>query len=80
MHGFGEYLWKNGDKYEGYYENDLRHGKGIYRFNNGSVLKGTWVNGKKEGLFTLNVVNDDEKMKMKKGIYYVKYSNDYQIK
>ena len=80
MHGFGEYLWKNGDKYEGYYENDLRHGKGIYQFHNGSVLKGTWVKGKKEGLFTLNVINDDEKMNMKKGIYYVKYSNDYQIK
>lgn len=80
MHGYGEFLWKNGDKYIGYYENDLRHGKGEYYFQNGAVLKGNWVNGKKEGQFSLKVLEEDSYMNMKKGNYILKYSKDVQVK
>ena len=80
MHGYGELLWKNGDKYIGYYENDLRHGKGEYYFQNGAVLKGNWVNGKKEGQFSLKVLEEDSYMNMKKGNYILKYRKDVQVK
>jgi len=54
MNGKGKYKWKNGDMYIGEYENDLRHGKGEYVFaKNDSILKGQWVEGKKEGKFIL---------------------------
>ena len=68
MNGKGKYVWKNGDMYIGEYENDLRHGKGEYLFKkNDSVLKGQWIEGKKEGKFTLV-----EKQKS----YVINFKND----
>jgi len=30
MDGYGEFIWKDGKKYVGYYKNDKKHGFGIY--------------------------------------------------
>jgi hypothetical protein len=30
MHGYGVYTWKDGRRYEGYYEMDKKHGYGVY--------------------------------------------------
>ena len=35
--------------YEGYWENDLMHGKGTYKYTSGAVYSGTWVASKQEG-------------------------------
>ena len=41
MDGYGEYHYKNGDKFVGYYKKDLKHGKGKY-----IILK--WSNFKRK--------------------------------
>jgi len=40
MHGYGEYTWHNGRKYEGIYENDKKFGHGIYTWADGRVYDG----------------------------------------
>ena len=30
MNGYGEFSWKNGKKYLGYYKNDLKEGFGVF--------------------------------------------------
>lgn len=38
--GFGEYYYRNGDKYEGEFLDDKRDGKGRMRYFNGNVYDG----------------------------------------
>ena len=41
MHGTGTYYYANGDKYEGEWKDDKRHGKGtvMYRGEDGSIAE-----------------------------------------
>jgi hypothetical protein len=60
--GFGSHIWldSNGDnkllrnRYIGYWEKGLRHGKGTFYYSNGSKYEGDWVENFKhgKGLFT----------------------------
>jgi hypothetical protein len=43
--GKGTYIWKNGSKYTGNFENDYRHGYGEMYWQDGRVYKGKWLNG-----------------------------------
>ena len=45
--GHGEYIWKNGDKYTGFFRNGNEHGSGIFEFSNGHKYIGDFVNGSK---------------------------------
>jgi hypothetical protein len=56
MQGKGIFTWKNGQVFEGSYQNDQKHGPGRLRLEDGSVIEATWVDGKPHG----------------KGIYYTK--------
>ena len=38
-----------GAKYEGDYQNDLKHGQGVYTYPNGDVYEGEWKNGLRHG-------------------------------
>ena len=49
MHGHGVYKWKNGEKYEGEYQEGVRQGVGKYWFAGGAVYEGGWVGGVQEG-------------------------------
>ena len=40
---------KDGAKYEGEYQNDLKHGRGKYTYPNGDVYDGEWSEGKRHG-------------------------------
>lgn len=40
---FGQYLWKNGDTYVGYYNNGKRNNIGVY-YMNSSIYTGKWNN------------------------------------
>ena len=43
FHGKGVLTYKNGgNKYEGHWKNDLRHGKGVHTFSNGQKVEGNW--------------------------------------
>lgn len=42
--GNGVYYYTNGNKYEGGWKNDLKHGHGVYyNFVNGEKYEGQWV-------------------------------------
>ncbi len=51
-HGYGINLWANGDRYEGYWQDDLQHGQGTYTWSDGSGYQGEWFEGKKHGRAT----------------------------
>ncbi len=52
-HGQGFLTWKqgakNGDTYEGEWENGLKKGKGVWISKNGETYTGDWANDKREG-------------------------------
>ena len=54
MNGQGTYIYQDGDKYEGEWRDDKRHGKGTvtYRGTDGSIVEqyqGEWAEGKMHG-------------------------------
>lgn len=48
--GRGKAAYKNGDVYEGLYDNGRRHGKGTYTYYGGDEFQGIFVENKKSGL------------------------------
>lgn len=51
MHGYGEFTWKDGKKYAGYYTQDKKEGFGIYYWANPNrVYIGFWKGGKQDGV------------------------------
>jgi len=61
--GFGIQIYKNGDKYEGMWEQNKRHGQGTYWKHIGGKLKreytGDWVEDERHGRGTLFSTNGD---------------------
>jgi hypothetical protein len=45
MNGSGKCTYPNGDRYEGSFQNNQRHGRGVYVFANGTRSQGRWSNG-----------------------------------
>lgn len=50
-HGYGQYNWATGDKYEGNWEEGNFSGEGEYIYLNGNTDKGTWLNHERDGHF-----------------------------
>ena len=48
--GQGEYIWKNGQRYVGEFNNDRIEGSGTIYYTDGSVYTGQWKDEKKSGL------------------------------
>ena len=48
--GYRVYVWDSGERYEGLWKNDKRHGQGTNYFANGDIFSGTYRYGKKHGL------------------------------
>ena len=48
-HGFGTYIYANGNKYSGEYKNDRPNGKGTITFSSGEKYIGEVKNGKRHG-------------------------------
>lgn len=56
VHGSGVYVWADGRRYEGNWNEGLLHGQGEFTSANGKrVYKGTFVNGEMTGMATLRV-------------------------
>ena len=49
MNGMGMFVWKDGNKYIGYYKNNIKEGKGKFIWNNGKSFEGYFRNGKPHG-------------------------------
>ena len=47
--GYGASLLRNGSKYEGYFLDDLFHGKGKFTYDNGKEYTGDFYQGKAHG-------------------------------
>lgn len=47
--GVGAYIWENGDRYEGEWNEGKRHGRGICRWADGRTYDGEWKEGKVHG-------------------------------
>ena len=47
--GRGEYIWLNGDKYQGDFCNGVKDGNGILYFSNGDKRVGVWKEDKLHG-------------------------------
>lgn len=45
--GYGIYIWEDGRKYEGMWENGKQHGLGTYKEPNGIMKTGYWDDGKR---------------------------------
>lgn len=43
-------VWQNGEKYEGYYKQDKRHGEGTYIWPSGATFQGNFISDKKVGV------------------------------
>ena len=56
-HGYGTFVWNNGDKYVGYFKNRLFNGQGTYYYANGNKYVGSWVDDKKSGKGTMYFAN-----------------------
>ena len=42
-------IWKDGNRYEGEYINDLKHGFGVYTWADGSRYEGEWKDDNMHG-------------------------------
>ena len=51
----GCYKWENGDKYEGCWLCNMKHGNGVFYGSNGDVFEGSFDNdAKKSGIYKYN--------------------------
>ena len=50
MSGYGIYIYADGVRYHGQYENDKKEGFGIYYWTDGRRYEGYWHKGKQHGL------------------------------
>jgi len=57
QNGYGVYLYKNGQKYEGMFSHGKRNGKGTFFYKNGNVYDGNFVNEKRQGFGTYKWAN-----------------------
>ena len=53
-------IYKNGDKYNGYWKNNKKEGKGIMKYNNGDKYEGYWKNDKKDGYGIMKYKNGNK--------------------
>lgn len=56
---YGVYVWENGDRYAGEFENHQLNGYGVYTFKEGSVYSGMFTNGQREGFGRLEWKSGD---------------------
>ena len=69
-HGYGTFVWKNGDKYVGEWRNDEMNGRGRYTWNDGGYYEGDFKDNKFNGWGTVEEIGcqytgewrDDKKM------------------
>ena len=70
-HGYGIMVWSHdkSDKvrYEGYYQNDVRHGHGVMEYRDGSRYVGEWANNQRNGE---GVMEDREGKVLYKGMWF----------
>ena len=53
MNGYGEFYWKDGKKYFGFYDNDKKNGFGIFYWPKEKFYIGFWKDGKQMELLNL---------------------------
>ena len=70
-HGHGELIYRNGDKYVGYFKEGMKNGKGRIIYSEHPLYEeydGDWIEDKREGHGTLKLKNG--------GVYQGDFLND----
>ncbi|GFH30673.1 MORN repeat-containing protein 3, partial [Haematococcus lacustris] len=62
--------WVSGERYQGEWSDNKRHGKGTVVYKNGDKYEGDWANGLRHGLGTLWI--------FKGGKYIVRYNGEWR--
>jgi len=60
FHGYGRYMWKCGDNYEGYWDNGKMQGYGRRIYPNGDCYTGNWARGTRNGFGKLKYQKNGE--------------------
>ena len=68
MHGHGIYLYADGIRYDGDYQNDKKEGYGSYLWTDGRRYDGWWHKGKQHGLGTYIVAEKNSKKKQRQKV------------
>lgn len=58
--GFGEWLYRSGDSYTGFWKDGIRYGRGTYRFEDGGVFIGNYANDRRHGTGKYVTADGDE--------------------
>ncbi len=56
---YGQYIFSNGDMYEGNWRRGKQDGQGMVRYSNGNLFEGTWNFGLREGVFIFTFPNGE---------------------
>jgi hypothetical protein len=60
MHGKGNYVFPNGNRYEGEWANDMKAGYGVLYYMNGERYEGYWRDDRAHGKGTLIYAHGDK--------------------
>lgn len=63
VNGHGVMVWPNGERYEGWFVNNMRDGYGIMRYENGDTYIGDWSENLRYGHGVYNYFNHSSKTK-----------------
>ena len=74
--GDGIMIFKNGDKYDGYWLEGVFHGKGKYTYTNGDTFTGSYKYGRKSGKGT-HIRLADSRTDLGAGDWVYMYEGDY---
>jgi hypothetical protein len=53
MHGQGVFIWPDGRKYEGEYQNNKKNGRGVFSWKEGKAITCMWKDGIRSGEGTI---------------------------
>ena len=71
LDGWGIKTFVNGDKYSGYFKNDLSNGYGIYeKYDKTEVHSCNWVDGRQSGFCVIEIVQPNKHKIIKTGNFY----------
>ena len=60
VNGFGEYRYRSGSSYTGFWKDGIRYGRGVYQFADGSRFTGNYANDRRHGAGTYTAANGQE--------------------
>ena len=80
MDDFGIYTWQDGRTYEGFYQDDKKHGYGVYTWSDQKKYAGWWSNGKQHGIGVFISKEGKKKMGLWEDGKKIRWFNSEEVK